>query len=125
MDWCLVTFFLVLHVLWDTVAGNGACTTTKGVLHYGKKSYNGTILKQVNQIGIKSCINVCERIRTCTHINYNRCDLKCDLMADDVEEEPEEYVTSSDMTCVALNEEVRVRDSRSCKITVTRVTFSD
>ena len=90
-------------------AGNNHCVATKGVIQHCSVSYNDTILEQKIQIGLKSCIDTCDTTGGCTHINYNRRDLKCDLMAGPDGGNEESY-KARHMSYASLETEAKVRN---------------
>ena len=115
-----VTFVSILTALLKTTMGNEGCIITKRDFQHGKKSYNGTILKQVGPIGIQMCLTACKNTGGCTYINYNRCDLNCDLMDDDADKEPMELTPSDHMIYGSLGHQVKVGRFQSVfKVTCT------
>ena len=97
-----------LHVILTTVHGYAPCQHTQEILNHGRKSYIGTILKTSDIMGLQMCLRACDVTGGCTHVNYNRRELKCDLMAGDADREPEELVTSGDMIFVTFVKDMEV-----------------
>ena len=116
MDWYIIicTYVLVIYEITRTIFGNNTCVTKNLATYYGKKSYTGIVLSQVWPIGITMCLNACDKTWNCTHINYNGCDLTCDLMmAADADGVFDESVPSSEMILAVLNNDIKVRNLKS------------
>ena len=106
-SYCITDLYFLFVTLVLTSAENEICVITNSVLHQRKASYQGIVLKQVTSIGIQMCLKDCEETGGCTHINYNRFHLTCDLMSGDVYREPDEFIPSTEMTFAALEVEVK------------------
>ena len=90
------------------IALTSTCKSTQGIFHHGKKYYSGTVLKRVVNTGPQMCLRTCQNTSGCSHINFNTCELKCDLMRGNTEHEEANFIPSEDMTFGTLMEYIQV-----------------
>ena len=102
--------FGISFVLWFLLSVVEAlpCTNREGVYHHGKMSYTGVVLKRVNGTGPEMCLNICMQTGGCSHINYNSCELECDLMSGDSVPTELDFTSVISMTYVTLTQDIQV-----------------
>ena len=112
MGWqicCILALTMTCILFVPGIIGHGPCLVTKEVIYHGRISYDGTLLRQVSKTGLQMCIKMCEATGSCTHINYQNWDLKCDLMAGTVDNRSLDFDPSGQMAFAALKTDILVK----------------